>query len=714
MEIGTTKLPDWRAAVRTEELERTYWRRDLDVAAWPQIALPHQWAVSPGFEETRGPVVYRTDLELPPLAEGLRGFVRAPGVFYFTHFWMDEVYLGDRAGYFLAQEVECSEQLRDGTEHCLALEVECPDQHDASAKTIVTGVFSHWDAIDPEFNPGGPWLPIEIRTCGPVRIDHALVIPLNVSPRHAQLAVDVGLDAAIDGPVRVSARLYPEGSDSCVAGFERTWTVPTGASAQMFRLDVENPDLWWPHSLGDQPLYRLEVDVVGPDGTSWDRAERTVGIRTVAVEDWIFTVNGERMFVRGSNYAPTRHALSLVTETDVQRDMDLAKEANLDLLRVHAHVGHPSLYAAADAAGIILWQDFPLQWGYSRRVKKSALDQARGMVHMLGSHPSVALWCCHNEPLAVEITDVAELSTFQTARIVASALLPTWNKNVLDPALRRAVEEADPSRFCNEKSGEVPNTLSYGTDTHLYFGWYMPGSMRRFERLIRMFPRMSRFLSEYGAQAFPSAEAMQAFVEGDWPNLDWEHLRTRHSLQPGIMDRWVPRSDHADLASYRDATQTHQADVIKYHTEILRRLKYEPCGGYTQFQFNDSYPSVTWSVVDHLRNRKAGFEALRAASAPVLVMADWPAASYDPAGEIRLDLWVVSELRRPLAGLRLTAHLDGVEHEWGGDVPADSTVRVGCFEADAPAQPGTHTLSLLLSGIDGDVVSANAYPIVVT
>ena len=38
-----------------------------------------------------------------------------------------------------------------------------------------------------------------------------------------------------------------------------------------------------------------------------------------------------------------------------------ARECHMNVLRVHAHVAHPALYAAADAQGLLLWQDFPLQ-----------------------------------------------------------------------------------------------------------------------------------------------------------------------------------------------------------------------------------------------------------------------------------------------------------------------------------------------------------------
>ena len=52
---------------------------------------------------------------------------------------------------------------------------------------------------------------------------------------------------------------------------------------------------------------------------------------------------------------------------------------------------------------MLLWQDLPLQWGYARSVRKQAVRQARKAVEILGHHPSVAIWCGHNEPLAIDV-----------------------------------------------------------------------------------------------------------------------------------------------------------------------------------------------------------------------------------------------------------------------------------------------------------------------
>ena len=83
-------------------------------------------------------------------------------------------------------------------------------------------------------------------------------------------------------------------------------------------------------------------------------------------------------------------------------DVRLAREAGLNLLRVHAHVGRPELYEAADGLGVLLWQDMPLHRGYSG-VRRQAARQAAAAVDLLGHHPSIVVWCGHDEPFSHEL-----------------------------------------------------------------------------------------------------------------------------------------------------------------------------------------------------------------------------------------------------------------------------------------------------------------------
>src|SRR5690606_38645334 len=138
-------------------------------------------------------------------------------------------------------------------------------------------------------------------------------------------------------------------------------------------------------------------------------------------------------------------------DEDLARDIALAKDADLDLLRIRAHVSKPALYDAADEAGMLLWQDMPLHGRYHRSVRAQARRQARELVDLLGHHPSVVVWCGHDDPTAVAGRPSAEAATGSAtasdrraragvvARTVAAQVLPTWNKSVLDHSIRKVL-----------------------------------------------------------------------------------------------------------------------------------------------------------------------------------------------------------------------------------------------------------------------------------
>ena len=149
-------------------------------------------------------------------------------------------------------------------------------------------------------------------------------------------------------------------------------------------------------------------------------------------------------------------SLAAASAEEVARDVELAREAQLDLVRVHAHVARPELYEAADALGLLVWQDLPLQWGYALTARRPAVRQARAMVDLLGHHPSVALWCAHNEPLAVVTDTATPPGPGALARIGAAMFLPSWNKDVLDRSVARMLRACDPSRTVDLHSGVLP------------------------------------------------------------------------------------------------------------------------------------------------------------------------------------------------------------------------------------------------------------------
>jgi beta-mannosidase len=712
----------WVATEADDELRRVYHEEQFDDRGWVPIRVPGHWRTQEPFADSDGPLLHRCRFDAPGPAEGRRAWLTFHGLFYQGDHWLDGAYLGDTEGYFQPHTFEVTEHLRsqasagEPMEHVLASEVTCAPQTDKRNKRNLTGVFQHWDCLDPDWNPGGLWRPVELHETGPVRIAQLGVLCRSATPERATVALRAVLDADAARPVRLRTTL---------ADIDQATehTLATGPNTLEWNVTVER------RALGDPVLHDLRVAVelapdAGPDRSvglightsrasspqdenevvSDERVVRT-GLRTVRWRNWVCSVNGERLFLKGSNLGPTRMALGDAPPDEVRRDVQLAQDAGLDLLRVHAHIAQPELYEAADEAGMLLWQDLPLQWGYARGIRRQAVRQAQAAVDLLGHHPSVVLWCAHNDPTG----PTSAAPNPSPARTAAAQQLPSWNKTVLDGSLKRALERADGTRPVIPHSGMVPHPPRFdGTDSHLYFGWYW-GSERQLAGFARTFPRMVRFVSELGAQAVP-VDGGSAFMDPErWPDLDWERLAHTHGLQKDAFDRYVPPGEHPTFESWQAATQRYQAQLLKHQIETLRRLKYRPTGGFAQFLLADAHPAVSWSVLDHDRRPKPGYAALRDACRPVIVVADRLPEELHSGEAVALDMHVVSDRRDPIDGAEVTAKLAwaGGDHAWRwvGDIPADSCTKVGTLQLVVPDAPGPLSLALELRLPDGELVT---------
>jgi beta-mannosidase len=699
----------WRVAESNEELRRRLADAELDDSAWSIQDVPGHWRSVPGFEGGDGPFLYRRRFQAPPGPDGSRAFVVFDGIFYQGDVWLDGEYLGDTEGYFFPHSFEVTEALARRDDHLLAVEVACHRPSDRKAKRNLTGVFQHWDCIDPDWNPGGIWAGVRLVRTGTVHIVSLKLLCRDANPERAVLELEAVLDRPTPGSVTVETVLRRENTAEPATTDTQTQNLSAGQNTVRWRVTVERPDLWWPRALGGQPLYEVSVRVYdGPPGPPSDQRTLLTGLRQIRVRNFIATVNGERLFLKGANLGPTRRDLAAATAEELARDVTLAAGAGLDLIRVHAHISRPELYQAADRAGMLLWQDMPLQWGYAN-VRRQAVSQARQAVNLLGHHPSIAIWCGHNEPMAVDLEPGTVVAPGTVARVVAAQVLPTWNKTGLDRSIRRALERADNSRPVVAHSGVVPHPM-WGTDTHFYFGWYH-GIERDFPGLLARLPVLARFVSEFGAQAVPETDGFMA--PEAWPHLGWDHLGRHHCLQKDIFDDRVPPAAYHTFEEWKRATQHYQANLLRHHIETLRRLKYRPTGGFCLFMLADSQPGVTWSILDHERVPKSAYQVVADACRPVIVVADRPEPAYRPGDRIALDIHAVSDLRTAVRGAVIDAVLQwpGGRRAWrfAGDLDADRCIRIGRIEAEFPRKcsQGPVEVELRMRWADGEV--ANRY-----
>ena len=225
-------------------------------------------------------------------------------------------------------------------------------------------------------------------------------------------------------------------------------------------------------------------------------------------------------------------------------------------------------------------------------MRRQAVRQATEAVDLLGHHPSIVVWCGHNEPVAMDVAAVHEADRAVTPAYVAAQELPTWNRTILDRSVRRAFERADGSRPVVAHSGVVPHPPQLdGTTSHLWFGWYY-GEAADLAGFAATIPRMVRFVAEFGAQAVPEDAA---FMEPEhWPDLDWERLAEHHDLQHAVFERRLPpaRLRHVRRVAAAPRSCTRRSS-LKHQIEQLRRLKYRPTGGFTVSSLADAHPAVT-------------------------------------------------------------------------------------------------------------------------
>jgi beta-mannosidase len=697
----------WRVTKATDDALRTSVGLDTDDEEWPTISVPGHWQSHPQFATQNGPLLYRKDFELDVPHDGERRFIVVDGLFYQGDVWLDGAYLGDPEGYFVPHAYDITALSKLDTEHVLAIGATCSPQRDKKAKRNITGVFQHWDCIDPNFNPGGIWRGVRIERSGPVRIDALRVLCRDANEARANVRLSARLDSNGDLPVRIITYV----NNKVVDEIEKS--LASGINSIDWDIDINEPKLWWPWSMGQQNLTDIRVEVVHENTISHSVNRRT-GLREVAVQDWVYSINGERIFLKGANLAPTRAMLGDATDIELRRDIELAREAGLDLVRIHGHISRPELYDAADELGMLVWQDFPLQWGYARQIRREAVRQAEEAVNLLGHHPSIMTWCAHNEPFTFNVTPGQSFDIKKMAiPFLAGHQLPTWNKSVLDRWVKRSFEKADVTRPVIAHSGVLPHlpTLD-GTDSHLYFGWYH-GDERDLPGFAAKIPRLMRFVSEFGAQAIP--ESSDFIDSSAWPVLDWENLENKFGMQRGNFENHVPVAEFDSFDDWRLATQVYQADVIRYHIETLRRLKYRPTGGFCMFALNDAMPMISWSVLDHQRVPKLGYTALAEACRPVIVTADRLPLSMRPGDQLRIALHVVSDLHRELENATVTATVEAIGHpqvwKFEGAIAADDCTLVGHITITAPFAEGPVVLDLTL--VSGDVVATNRYQTVV-
>jgi len=172
---------------------------------------------------------------------------------------------------------------------------------------------------------------------------------------------------------------------------------PLEESSHELRLDIKNPQLWWPASMGDQPLYEVTVDIL--DGrTCVDHVAKRVGLRDFEVREEIsgknkskrFYINGKPLLLKGAEWVPADLYVARLTRVEYAHLVKSAVIANINLLRVCGGGVYENdcFYNLCDEYGVCVWQDVVV----SDFNAEDSERQLRSAVQRLRHHPSLSIW----------------------------------------------------------------------------------------------------------------------------------------------------------------------------------------------------------------------------------------------------------------------------------------------------------------------------------
>ena len=460
----------------------------------------------------------------------------------------------------------------------------------------------------------GPCIPVSGIT-GDVSLKlytSAKLLPMEISQTHA------------GGKVTLRAKA---GAETFRPGVELRLTLlsPDGdVIAQGGELDtlIEEPQLWWTHDLGQQPLYTVKAEAMY-NGAAVDMLEQKIGLRTIELNreadqyghNFQFVLNGVPIFAKGSNYIPPDSFPDRAT-VEVKRGLlEECVRANMNMVRVWGggYYETDEFYDICDRLGLLVWQDFmfacaPYPFDRAAFLQNVKAEVAYNITR-LRHHASLALWCGNNE---IEMMSILWLHYRKLSRWTEKffwGLLPAW-VNALDG--QTAFTNGSPTGRAYNKG--VPGD-THG-DTHLWHVWHglQPLDFYR--------ARMTRFCSEFGLESLPSMQAVRSFAQpGDY-DVESPVFNAHQKCRSGnrkilyyLLSRYrLPRRFEDMLY----LSQLTQAECVRDATEHWRRHRGR-CNGSLFWQLNDCWPVCSWSSIDYLGRKKALQYAARRFNEPVAV-----------------------------------------------------------------------------------------------
>ena len=385
-----------------------YVQRDFDDRAWPQVNLPHDWAIAGPFVTTGGGGMgrlpsagvgwYRKKLTLPAEDAGRSIFLDVDGAMSYATVWLNGHLVGGWPYGYSSWRVDLTPYVTFGGENQLAIRLDNPPDS------------SRW------YPGGGIYRHVWLTKTGPVHVGHwgTFVATRAVSAASATIDVEVTIDNALgrSAPVRIASQIFALNAagqkmgDAVASIAPVETTVAAGASATVkTSVVMANPRLWGPPP-HQQPNRYVAVTTVSQDGRVADAYETRFGIRAVRFEpDSGIFVNGERIQLNGVNQHHDLGPLGAAfNRRAAQRQLELLRDLGCNAIRTSHNPPAPELLELTDEMGFLVMDEAFDCWVRGKTPNDYHLlfpdwheQDLRALVRRDRNHPSVLLWSVGNE-----------------------------------------------------------------------------------------------------------------------------------------------------------------------------------------------------------------------------------------------------------------------------------------------------------------------------
>lgn len=477
-----------------------------------------------------------------------------------------------------------------------------------------------WDWA-PRFLTAGIWKDIELVWQAENEIKHTQYVLHSLTDSLAKASYKIVLNKPAQANTTVELNIkYKE--------IKKVAVVASGQKEVTIDFEIVDPHFWWCNGMGSAYLYEASL-TLNSNHQELDQTRTTFGLRTL---EWVQTpddsgssfylkLNGYPVFMKGANWVPANSFLSEVNKESYTHLLQLAVDANLNMLRVWGGgvYEQDEFYEQCDKRGILVWQDFmfacamyPGDTVYMSNVAAEAEEQ----IIRLRNHPSLALWCGNNESdegwhnwgwqkqYGYSYVDSSEI--WENYQMLFHQLLPS-KVGKLDAA--RYYHPSSPANgWGRAKAYKIG-------DVHYWGVWWGDEPFKKYEE------KVGRFVSEYGFQGFPSSELLLTYLDSNdlqFNSLNLlafqKHPRGFELIRAQMVREGIKPSDSLLVFAHQSALL--QAKGIEMAIDAHRRnMPY--CMGSLFWQWNDCWPSISWSAIDFIGKPKPVYYAVKRAFKPI-------------------------------------------------------------------------------------------------